>query len=165
VDRPRTSRDPFHSQAREQWELLRGVGAKLRSSVPAFFYCQRRMSKNAMPYAASSRLSKKCCSCCTLRCACIAYNGLPDAHPRCDKAAIERLICYELKARSDAAWVADRGKGTNRAADPAQVRPGMFSVRKGHSLGLTCANLLPRAIRAKFVQVQTEVSDALPAVV
>jgi hypothetical protein len=28
------SRDPLHSQAREQWELLRGAGAKLHSSVP-----------------------------------------------------------------------------------------------------------------------------------
>ena len=28
------SRDPFHEQAREHWDLLRGTGAKLHTSVP-----------------------------------------------------------------------------------------------------------------------------------
>ena len=28
------SRDPLHAQAREQWELLQGAGAKLHTSVP-----------------------------------------------------------------------------------------------------------------------------------
>jgi predicted nucleic acid-binding protein len=28
------TRDPLHTQAREQWELLQGAGAKLHTSVP-----------------------------------------------------------------------------------------------------------------------------------
>lgn len=28
------SRDPLHAQAREQWDILHGAGAKLHTSVP-----------------------------------------------------------------------------------------------------------------------------------
>jgi predicted nucleic acid-binding protein len=41
------SRDPLHSQAREQWELLRGAGAKLHSSVPVVIETFTFLDRNA----------------------------------------------------------------------------------------------------------------------
>ena len=41
------SRDPLHPQAREQWELLRGVGAKLHSSVPVVIETFTFLDRNA----------------------------------------------------------------------------------------------------------------------
>ena len=40
-------RDPLHSQAREQWELLRGTGAKLHSSVPVVIETFTFLDRNA----------------------------------------------------------------------------------------------------------------------
>jgi uncharacterized protein len=41
------SRDPLHSQAREQWELLRGAGTKLHSSAPAVIETFTFLDRNA----------------------------------------------------------------------------------------------------------------------
>src|SRR6266508_4224633 len=41
------SRDPLHSQAREQWELLRGAGARLHSSVPVVIETFTFLDRNA----------------------------------------------------------------------------------------------------------------------
>src|SRR5262245_10141937 len=41
------SRDPLHSQAREQWELLREAGAKLHSSVPVVIETFTFLDRNA----------------------------------------------------------------------------------------------------------------------
>src|SRR5467141_1175015 len=41
------SRDPLHSQAREQWDLLRGAGAKLHSSVPVVIETFTFLDRNA----------------------------------------------------------------------------------------------------------------------
>jgi uncharacterized protein len=45
------SRDELHGRAREQWDLLRSAGAKLRTSVPVvietFTYLDRRASRDA----------------------------------------------------------------------------------------------------------------------
>ena len=45
------SRDPLHSRAREQWETLRAVGAKLHTSVPVvietFTFLDRNANKDA----------------------------------------------------------------------------------------------------------------------
>jgi predicted nucleic acid-binding protein len=35
------SRDPLHAQAREQWDLLHGAGAKLHTSVPVVIETSR----------------------------------------------------------------------------------------------------------------------------
>src|SRR6516164_8464133 len=42
------SRDPLHSQAREQWELLRGAGAKLHTSVPVVIETFTFLDRNAV---------------------------------------------------------------------------------------------------------------------
>jgi len=41
------SRDPLHAQAREQWDLLRGVGAKLHTSVPVVIETFTFLERNA----------------------------------------------------------------------------------------------------------------------
>jgi predicted nucleic acid-binding protein len=41
------SRDPFHAQAREQWDLLRGAGAKLHTSVPVVIETFTFLDRNA----------------------------------------------------------------------------------------------------------------------
>ena len=45
------SRDPLHGQAREQWDLLRGAGARLHTSVPVvietFTFLDRNATRNA----------------------------------------------------------------------------------------------------------------------
>src|SRR6266478_3043750 len=41
------SRDPLHSQAREQWDLLRGAGAKLHSPVPVVIETFTFLDRNA----------------------------------------------------------------------------------------------------------------------
>jgi len=41
------SRDPLHEQAREQWELLRGAGAKLHTSVPVVVETFTFLDRNA----------------------------------------------------------------------------------------------------------------------
>ena len=41
------SRDPLHAQAREQWELLHGAGAKLHTSVPIFIETFTFLDRNA----------------------------------------------------------------------------------------------------------------------
>jgi predicted nucleic acid-binding protein len=43
------SRDPLHVQAREQWELLHGAGAKLYSSVPVVIETFTFLDRNANP--------------------------------------------------------------------------------------------------------------------
>lgn len=44
------SRDPLHTQAREQWDMLRGAAAKLHTSIPVvietFTFLERNASKN-----------------------------------------------------------------------------------------------------------------------
>jgi predicted nucleic acid-binding protein len=44
------SRDPLHAQARDQWELLQGKGAKLHTSVPVvietFTFLERNANKD-----------------------------------------------------------------------------------------------------------------------
>lgn len=44
------SRDPLHAQAREQWDLLHGAGAKLHTSVPVvietFTFLERNASRD-----------------------------------------------------------------------------------------------------------------------
>ena len=41
------SRDPLHAQAREQWELLHGAGAKLYTSVPVVIETFTFLDRNA----------------------------------------------------------------------------------------------------------------------
>jgi predicted nucleic acid-binding protein len=41
------SRDPLHGQAREQWDLLHGVGAKLLTSVPVVIETFTFLDRNA----------------------------------------------------------------------------------------------------------------------
>jgi uncharacterized protein len=41
------SRDPLHAQAREQWELLQGAGAKLHTSVPVVIETFPFLDRNA----------------------------------------------------------------------------------------------------------------------
>src|SRR5258707_395881 len=41
------SRDPLHPRAREQWDLLRGAGAKLHSSVPVVIETFTFLDRNA----------------------------------------------------------------------------------------------------------------------
>src|SRR5450755_567722 len=41
------TRDPLHAQAREQWDLLRGAGAKLHTSVPVVIETFTFLDRNA----------------------------------------------------------------------------------------------------------------------
>ena len=41
------SRDPLHAQAREQWNLLKGAGAKLHTSVPVVIETFTFLDRNA----------------------------------------------------------------------------------------------------------------------
>ena len=41
------SRDPLHPQAREQWDVLRGAGAKLHTSVPVVIETFTFLERNA----------------------------------------------------------------------------------------------------------------------
>jgi predicted nucleic acid-binding protein len=41
------SRDPLHAQAREQWDLLKGAGAKLHTSVPVVIETFTFLDRNA----------------------------------------------------------------------------------------------------------------------
>lgn len=41
------SRDPLHEQAREQWNVLRGAGAKLHTSVPVVIETFTFLERNA----------------------------------------------------------------------------------------------------------------------
>src|SRR2546430_13419468 len=41
------SRDPLHAQAREQWDLLHGAGAKLHTSVPVVIETFTFLHRNA----------------------------------------------------------------------------------------------------------------------
>jgi len=41
------SRDPLHAQAREQWDLLQGAGAKLYTSVPVVIETFTFLDRNA----------------------------------------------------------------------------------------------------------------------
>jgi predicted nucleic acid-binding protein len=41
------TRDPLHSQARELWEILRGAGAKLHTSVPVVIETFTFLDRNA----------------------------------------------------------------------------------------------------------------------
>jgi len=41
------SRDPLHPQAREQWDLLHGVGAKVHTSVPVVIETFTFLDRNA----------------------------------------------------------------------------------------------------------------------
>ena len=41
------SRDPLHAQAREQWDLLHGAGAKLHTSVPVVIETFTFLDRNA----------------------------------------------------------------------------------------------------------------------
>lgn len=41
------SRDPLHAPAREQWELLRGAGAKVHTSVPVVIETFTFLERNA----------------------------------------------------------------------------------------------------------------------
>ena len=41
------SRDPLHSRAREQWELLCGAGAQLHSSIPVVIETFTFLDRNA----------------------------------------------------------------------------------------------------------------------
>jgi predicted nucleic acid-binding protein len=41
------SRDPLHVQAREQWELLHGAGAKLHTSIPVVLETFTFLDRNA----------------------------------------------------------------------------------------------------------------------
>jgi predicted nucleic acid-binding protein len=41
------SRDPLHAQAREQWDLLQGAGAKLQTSVPVVIETFTFLDRNA----------------------------------------------------------------------------------------------------------------------
>lgn len=42
------SRDPLHAQAREQWELLQGAGAKLHTSIPVVIETFTFLDRNAV---------------------------------------------------------------------------------------------------------------------
>jgi len=46
------SRDPLHAQAREQWDLLHGAGAKLHTSVPVVIETFTFLDRNATRDAA-----------------------------------------------------------------------------------------------------------------
>lgn len=41
------TRDPLHAQAREQWEVLRGAGARLHTSVPVVIETFTFLERNA----------------------------------------------------------------------------------------------------------------------
>ena len=41
------SRDPLHTQAREQWDLLQGAGAKLHTSIPVVIETFTFLDRNA----------------------------------------------------------------------------------------------------------------------
>ena len=41
------SHDPLHDQAREQWELLKGAGAKLHTSIPVVIETFTFLNRNA----------------------------------------------------------------------------------------------------------------------
>lgn len=41
------SRDPLHSQAREQWDILQGAGARLHTSVPVVIETFTFLDRNA----------------------------------------------------------------------------------------------------------------------
>lgn len=41
------SRDPFHPQAREQWDVLHGTGAKLHTSIPVVIETFTFLERNA----------------------------------------------------------------------------------------------------------------------
>jgi predicted nucleic acid-binding protein len=41
------TRDPLHAQAREQWDLLQGAGAKLHTSVPVIIETFTFLDRNA----------------------------------------------------------------------------------------------------------------------
>lgn len=41
------SRDPLHTQAKEQWDLLRGAGAKLHTSIPIVIETFTFLERNA----------------------------------------------------------------------------------------------------------------------
>jgi predicted nucleic acid-binding protein len=41
------SRDPLHAQAREQWDLLQGAGAKLHTSIPVVIETFTFLDRNA----------------------------------------------------------------------------------------------------------------------
>ena len=41
------SRDPLHAQAREQWDILHGAGAKLHTSVPVVIETFTFLERNA----------------------------------------------------------------------------------------------------------------------
>src|SRR5262245_43894195 len=41
------SRDPLHTRAREQWDMLHGAGAKLHTSVPVVFETFTFLDRNA----------------------------------------------------------------------------------------------------------------------
>jgi predicted nucleic acid-binding protein len=41
------SRDPLHAQAREQWEILQGAGAKLHTSIPVVIETFTFLERNA----------------------------------------------------------------------------------------------------------------------
>jgi predicted nucleic acid-binding protein len=41
------SRDPLHTRAREQWDLLRGAGAKLHTSIPVVIETFTFLDRNA----------------------------------------------------------------------------------------------------------------------
>lgn len=41
------TRDPLHTQAREQWDVLRGAGAKLHASVPVVIETFTFLERNA----------------------------------------------------------------------------------------------------------------------
>jgi predicted nucleic acid-binding protein len=41
------SKDPLHGQAKEQWELLRGAGAKLHTSIPVVIETFTFLERNA----------------------------------------------------------------------------------------------------------------------
>ena len=41
------SRDPLHGQAREQWDLLRGAGAALHTSIPVIIETFTFLDRNA----------------------------------------------------------------------------------------------------------------------
>ena len=41
------TRDPLHAQAREQWEILQGAGAKLHTSIPVVIETFTFLERNA----------------------------------------------------------------------------------------------------------------------
>ena len=41
------SRDPLHAQAREQWDILHGAGAKLHTSIPVVIETYTFLDRNA----------------------------------------------------------------------------------------------------------------------